>query len=66
MVGKMTRGGKREGAGRPPVQNPKRRHNVMLTDLIAEFLRNFGNGNLSAGIALAVEFIKSFHIQKGD
>lgn len=53
---KETRGGPREGAGRPRLEaEPQRRHNIMLSDAVADKARKLGNGNLSAGIRKALE-----------
>jgi hypothetical protein len=42
--------------GRPPTGGPlKRPVNVMLDSRVAEGLRAYGDGNLSAGVALAAE-----------
>lgn len=53
-----TRGGKREGAGRPKTLPNGRHHftvNVSLPDHIIEYLRHIPHGNKSKFIAEAVE-----------
>ena len=50
------RGGKREGAGRPPLPEIKHRTNIRLSPLVMEQLRIIGNGKLTAGIEIAVHF----------
>ena len=54
------RGGARPGSGpKPqPAGTTKRRHSDMLTPQLAEVLRQIGDGNLSAGIAIAVQQAK--------
>ena len=59
LVLKMTqkifsRGGKREGAGKPAqFDKPMKRKEVMLPDEAIEFFLALGNGNLSAGVRQA-------------
>ena len=51
------RGGRRPGAGRrPPYREPLLRKTVALPRSYVDHLETFGNGNLSEGIRLLVEF----------
>ncbi|MCP5428558.1 MAG: hypothetical protein H6966_09870 [Chromatiaceae bacterium] len=46
-----TKGGPREGAGRPRLERElQRRRNINLSDRLAEKARKIGNGNISEGI----------------
>lgn len=50
------RGGKRKGAGRPPLTgNPGKRINVYLPEATIAYLKQLGGGKISAGIQKLVE-----------
>jgi hypothetical protein len=50
------RGGKREGAGRPPLLGERlERVMVRLTPAMIERLKRLGNGNVSAGLRALME-----------
>lgn len=45
------RGGRRVGAGRPPLlKEPMRRRNIVIPDGIYAYLQKLGGGNASAGV----------------
>lgn len=48
-------GGRREGAGRPPLGPELRRVTVTLPAELVERLRQLGGGNVSAGVRLLAE-----------
>lgn len=54
---KKSHGGKREGAGRPPLTEgkPKKKRFPMATDGTWEFLKKIGKGNASKGIEIIVK-----------
>jgi len=56
MGKKSKHGGKREGAGRPPLTEgkPKRKRFPMATDEIWEYVTKLGKGNASKGIEILV------------
>lgn len=59
MKGKNTHGGARKGAGPPTKFDlPMVRHNVMLDEHTVAKARELGDGNLSAGIRIAVQQIR--------
>ncbi len=53
---KSTRGGPREGAGRPRQEEGiQKRRNISLSDRLTEKAKNIGEGNVSDGIRKAIE-----------
>lgn len=53
------RGGSRPGAGRKHKHDePASRRGVLLPDSVVQRLRDYGNGNLSAGIIRAAQLIE--------
>jgi len=53
---KESRGGPREGAGRPRFEaEEQKRRNISLSDRLAAMAREIGNGNISEGIRKALE-----------
>ena len=53
---KQTKGGPREGAGRPRMEKElQKRRNINISDRLAEKARQIGGGNISEGIRKALE-----------
>ena len=51
-----TRGGVREGAGRPRMENgAQKRRNITLSDRLTKKAKKIGKGNISDGIRRALE-----------
>ncbi|NNM64068.1 MAG: hypothetical protein HKL99_05570 [Burkholderiales bacterium] len=56
MIDTKTHGGKRPGAGRPPVETVE--HRVRLPPGVISLLTALGDGRLSRGIVLAAEALR--------
>lgn len=54
----MSRGGKRVGAGRRPHDPPLRTRHVNITDEQVKMLRQWGRGDVSAGLRWLIEQAK--------
>jgi hypothetical protein len=53
---KESRGGHRNGAGRPRMEKQKQmRRNIMISDRLIEKAKKIGEGNISDGIRKALE-----------
>ncbi len=58
-MSKETRGGPREGAGRPRFEKEEqKRRNISLSDRLAAKAQKIGGGNISEGIRNALEAFK--------
>lgn len=63
---KKGRGGRRKGAGRPAIAgkgNGRKSRQFSITNAEAKFLRDYGNGNRSAGFRLLFDWVIGLCVQ---